>query len=281
MKARAAATTGSEAGALSICSAAGNRFQMWDGFLSSPPIDLSSAAIDYCKRGSLDGFLQVLPVPGDHADCQMVLFNADGGRAETCGNGLRLVGKLMFEAGRFEAISTLRVQTDVGVVEVKVFPTDTDQLVRQARVQFPLPRELRAIELEVDAPPIASKSGLVSISATYVDLGNPHCVIFGPAEHLEDVTIVGKALERHSDFPHRANIEFAHVEGDAADSLIVRVWERGVGETLACGSGAVAVALAAVHRKLVNWPVSIKMRGGVLRVDRGDDCLWLDGPVDS
>jgi len=271
--------TVAKSGALALLSAAGNRFHVWDGFVAAPPAEASSEAERLCAEGASDGLLLVLPVAANNADCQMILFNADGGRAETCGNGLRCVGKLMFEAGRL-ASNRSKVATDVGVVEVEVIPASDGRTVASARVEFAIPKEMRALELELSATDIAENAGLASVCGTFVDLGNPHFALFGKSDILNRLPALGPALEHHQAFPHRANIEFVTADPSRADRFTVRVWERGVGETKACGSGACAVAFAAVARERADWPVTIRMTGGDLTVDRKCNALWLEGPVD-
>ena len=271
--------TARESGALALLSAAGNRFHVWDGFVAAPPAEASIEAVRLCADGASDGLLLVLPVSASSADCQMVLFNADGGRAETCGNGLRCVGKLMFEAGRLGG-KRLNVATDVGVVEVEIVPASDGRTVASARVEFAIPKEMRALELELSKPNDAASTALDPVQGTFVDLGNPHFVLLGESNSLSRLPALGHALEHHEAFPHRANIEFASADPARANTFIVRVWERGVGETKACGSGACAVAFAAVASAHADWPVTIRMSGGDLRVDRTNNALWLEGPVD-
>lgn len=264
---------------LSLTSAAGNRFHLWDGFQAAPPEDAPGAAVRLCAGGASDGLLLVLPDLTGAADCQMLLYNADGGRAETCGNGLRCVGKRMYESGRLES-TWLTVRTDAGVVGVEVFPASADGPITKARVELPTPRERRLLELDALEVENVPNRSIDPPCATFVDLGNPHCVLFGAPELLDELPTLGPRLERHELFPHRANIELATADSTRPNSFTVRVWERGVGETQACGSGAVAVALAAVEAELADWPVAIQMPGGELVIDHADEQLSLTGPVD-
>lgn len=248
--------------ALSLASAAGNAFHLWDGFAAAPPEDAAALAVELCRASGRDGLLLALPDP--EADARMVLYNADGSRAETCGNGLRCVGKLV---GERTGAARLSVRTDAGPSEVELFRAG--QRVVSARTSLGRPRALERAGLEV--------AGEI-LDATFVDLGNPHCVVLGAAELLGRLPELGPLLERHPRFPARANVELGHVTGGA---LRVRVWERGVGETRACGSGACAAALAAVERGLAVWPVAVEMPGGRLEVDGAGPELRLSGPVEG
>ena len=272
-----------ESEALVLLSAAGNRFHVWDGFVAEPPAkasaETSSKAVRLCAEGASDGLLLALPASTSSADCQMVLFNADGGRAETCGNGLRCVAKLMFEAGRL-AGTRVKIVTDIGVVEVEVIPESDGRTVTSARVEFAIPKEMRALELELSGRENVGNWGIEPVEGTFVDIGNPHFVRFGESDLLESLPALGPELEHHAAFPHRANIEFASADSLRANTFTVRVWERGVGETQSCGSGACAVAFAAVAKEHADWPVTIGMPGGDLCVERRNDVLWLEGPVD-
>jgi diaminopimelate epimerase len=122
-------------------------------------------------------------------------------------------------------------------------------------------------------------TGTLELDIVAVDLGNPHCVLFVPDEQSADVTALGPLLERHAHFPKGANVEFAAPDGRR---LGLRVWERGVGETASCGSGACAAAAAAISTGRMDPPVEVEQRGGWVLVEWDErDGLWLSGPVED
>ncbi len=247
---------------LAIYSAAGNVFHVWDGFEAPPPLDPARLAMELCYADGGDGLLLVLPEPG--VDARMVLYNRDGSRAETCGNGLRCVAKLVAE--KRASCAPLRVRTDAGVNAIEV-EFAAGRVVRATADMGRLRSLERAcIEVQGDA-----------LSVTLVDVGNPHCVVFGDARLLERLPELGPFLERHPRFPNRTNVELAMVTRGA---IVARVFERGVGETAACGSGACSVALAAMERGVTVWPVTIEMPGGRLEVGLRAGRLHLSGPVE-
>lgn len=246
--------------------AAGNTFHVWNGLDGVLPEDAAHEARERCGASGRDGLLVVAPAPGGGADCRMSVVNADGSPAETCGNGLRCVAALLADEG-LATSGRVRIATESGVREA-VLEHREGRVVR-VRVGMGAVSDVRAVEFGVDTQ---------VEPAFLVDVGNPHCVLFGGAALLERLDELGPRLERHPAFPDRTNVELATVTGPGA--LRVRVWERGVGETRSCGSGACAVALAAVRTERANWPVRIAMPGGELEVDFRSDGLTLAGPVD-
>jgi diaminopimelate epimerase len=247
---------------IALYSAAGNAFHVWDGFAAPPPLDPALLAIELCRASGRDGLLLVLPEVG--VDARMVLYNKDGSRAETCGNGLRCVAKLVAE--KRSPSTSLRVLTDVGVSAIEV-EFANDRVVR-ATADMGRARSLERACIEVAGE---------TLSATLVDMGNPHCVVFGDAALLARLPELGPLLERHGRFPHRTNVELAMVTPGA---IVARVFERGVGETLACGSGACSIALAAMDRGGPDWPITVEMPGGRLVVSFREGRLRLAGPVE-
>ncbi len=247
-----------------VLACAGNAFAVVAG--SALPADPRSFARAACAAGvehrALDGVIAML-APQDGGDCRMAVYNADGSRPEACGDGLLCVA--VHVAG--ERDGPVTVETDSGTRVVMVEPDSGDG--RPARGTLGLARVVEAdVELDV---------GERTVVATLVDVGNPHCVLF--VDELTDELVygLGPALERHEHFPCGANVEFAHLEGGA---IRARVWERGVGETPACGTGACALATAAAESGRVELPVRVDYPGGVLTVGRTPDGeVWLKGVV--
>jgi diaminopimelate epimerase len=262
---------------------AGNLFAVVDGFRVPLPEDPPRAAREICEsrvRGGKvpDGLILVRP-SSKGADCAMEIYNADGSRAETCGNGLRCVAKLVADRGHV-ASGRFVIETDAGMRATEVERIAGS--VARARVHMGAPRSItldERIELSTAEAQDARVPRAPQVHrATLVDMGNPHCVLFVDRVETAPVSIVGPALERHPRFPNGTNVEFVT---SLADGIRVRVWERGVGETRACGSGACAAALATVARGLGTWPMNVEMPGGVLEVDRDDQGLILTGPVEE
>jgi diaminopimelate epimerase len=264
---------------LALMSGAGNRFAVLDGFAEPLPSDLPDLARAVCAvpEYKLDGLL-VATGPSRGGDCAMVLYNADGSRPETCGNGLRCVAKLVRDRGH--------VKQDQFVIESDAGPCATsvervNGLVVRARVHMGTPKVIaRDVAITVDAP----APGTI-VRGTLVDVGNPHCVLFVDDERTALVSSQGPRIETHAMFPRGTNVEFLAVR---AGRVHLRVWERGVGETQACGSGACAAAVAAVERGVARFPVRLELPGGTLEVDddgrTGDDergGVYLCGPVEE
>ena len=200
------------------------------------------------------------------ADFGLEFWNSDGSRAGACGNATRCVSDYVMTGLGAQAVSlvTMRgglaaVRRGDGKVLVNMGPPQLGW------AQVPLSREVEALHLPLAGDPVA------------VGMGNPHCVFFVDDAEAVDLAAVGPVWEHDALFPERTNVEFASVIGP--DHLRMRVWERGAGITLACGSGACAAAVAAHLRGLTGRQVRLTMDGGVLEVDWREDGVWLSGPV--
>ena len=213
------------------------------------------------------GFDQLAEITdADGADFGLVFWNSDGTQAGACGNATRCVSDfVMQELG----VSEVSLTTARGGLRAERLP-DGRVAVNMGHPQLdwqqvPLVREVDPLHLPLPGDPVA------------VGMGNPHCVRFvGDAEAV-DLGTVGPVHERDPLFPTRTNVEFASLAGP--DHLRMRVWERGAGITLACGSGACATAVAAHLRGLTGRHVTVQADGGMLEVDWRDDGVWLTGPV--
>ncbi|MBB1492286.1 diaminopimelate epimerase [Paracoccus sp. MC1854] len=212
------------------------------------------------------GFDQLAEIcPDDAADYRLEFWNADGSGAGACGNASRCVADLMMrDPGRDRVrFSTLR-----GMLEAE--RRDGQVHVNMGHPQLawdevPLAREMDTERLPLDGGPAA------------VGMGNPHCVFFVRDAEAVDLTAIGPRIEHDALFPERTNVEFASLT--APDRLRMRVWERGAGVTLACGSGACATAVAAHRRGLTGRRVVLDLDGGTLVVDWREDGVWMTGPV--
>lgn len=248
----------------------GNLFAVVDGFRDALPAEPSVVARAVCAsatNGGLvprpDGLLLVRPGRGG-ADCAMEVYNADGSRPQTCGNGLRCVAKLVAER-RHVASDRFVIESDARACATEV-ERENGRVVR-ARVH------MGTVSV------VAAEEFVDGISIARVDVGNPHCVLVVADERTAPVETLGAKLERHRAFPQGTNVEFlARRDG----ALYLRVWERGVGETAACGSGACAAAVVAVQRRLAEWPVRLDLRGGVLEIQSdGRNGVFLSGAVEE
>lgn len=239
---------------------------MFDAFEREPP-ELPQFSRELCARHDVDGLLLgARPLAGGH--CRMLVFNRDGSRAEACGNGLRALARWAVESAY--GPDELVIETDAGPRRVSCIRGDGGE-ISGARAELGVPR---VVEREA----VLELSGR-KLAATLVDMGNPHCVLFVPEVARAEVEQLGPAIERHRRFPQRTNVSFVEL---AADRLLVRTWERGVGETAACGTGIGASAVAALVSARARSPVDVDARGGRLRVEwDGEGVLALSGPVEE
>lgn len=240
------------------------------------PPTLPAALCDRHFGIGADGLLLLLPTP--LADIQMIVLNPDGSRPEMCGNGLRCVAHLTaLAAVRPPASATVRVLTDAGLFTCLVELSDPDHASVTAEVG--VYSDPSSLGLDIDGRDVAVE---------YVSIGNPHAIVFGPPEPatFDDVAPV---IATHPRFPHGANATIATV--DEPNHLTLRVWERGVGPTLACGTAACATAAAAVSRGYArsDAPITAHLPGGdlVIYIDpiartarmRGPSVRVFDGRV--
>jgi diaminopimelate epimerase len=212
-----------------------------------------------------DGVIRIAPADDAYF---MDYWNADGTTAEMCGNGVRVVAKWLADRGHVTG-ETAAIETRGGRKVVELI-RGSDGTVEQVRVDMG-PPVLAADEIPVlaaDPEHVPLESGGHLFDAICVSMGNPHAVLFVDALDAIPFETLGPAFEAHPAFPARTNVEF--VERTGPDRLRMRVFERGVGETQACGTGACAVGVAAVRRGITGRDVTIDLPGGTLRVE------WLD-----
>lgn len=235
-----------------------------------------------CRRGTgvgADGAIFACPAETG-ADAAMRLFNADGSEAEMSGNGIRCLAKYLYEQEGMRR-EELIVETGAGARGLTL--TVVDGSVEEVAVDMGLP-DLTSRDLPAADDParpggvtIALPGGEV-LSAFCVSMGNPHCVLFVDDVETAPVADLGPALERHELFPSRTNVEFAQLLGP--ESMRLRVWERGVGETYSCGTGASAAFAAALQSGKGSSAMAVELPGGVLHL-RADEHghIMLRGPV--
>ena len=213
------------------------------------------------------GFDQLAEIStADGADFTLDFWNADGSRAGACGNATRCVSELVMRQTGQDGVRLLTargglsaLRTTSGLVSVNMGPPQLDWQ------DIPLARPLDPLHLPLPGDPAA------------VGMGNPHCVFFVPDAEAVALAVEGPRFEVDPLFPQKTNVEFVSVIGP--DHLRMRVWERGAGVTLACGSGACAVAVAAHLRGLTGRAVRLNVDGGTLHIDWREDGVWMTGPV--
>jgi len=230
-----------------------------------------------------DGLILIAPATRPAAAARMIMFNADGSEGSMCGNGIRCIAKYLYDRRRIGPEAA--IETKSGIVGVAV-AAETDGMATGIRVAMGRPR-LRPVEIPTtlrgasdDAPVIDAPltAGDAHYRVTCVSMGNPHCVIFRRNIDALDLARIGPPLENHAVFPARTNLEF--VEVVSRTRLRQRTWERGSGETLACGTGASAVLVAAVMNGLAERRAEIELRGGLLQIEwREDDEVTMTGPA--
>jgi diaminopimelate epimerase len=257
---------------------AGNDYVVLDGIREElPPIPPLAAQL--CDRHFGIGADQLLVArPSRTADFRMEIYNADGSQVEMCGNGIRAFYKFLKDRGHTDA-DEIGVETLGGVVHPSWAGPDRVRVDMGQPVLAPakIPTTLGSGDGPVLDVPL--EVGGESLRVSSVSMGNPHAVIFVEDPDRTDVERLGPLIEQHGAFPNRVNVEFA--AAIARDRIRQRTWERGVGETLACGSGACAVAVVAMLRGVVDDEVEIELRGGELAIGwkGGDAPVIMTGPA--
>jgi len=248
------------------------------------PDDASQLAIKYCDRFfgiGADGLVFILP--SDVADFQMRIINSDGSEAEQCGNAIRCVGKYVYERGMISAkevtIETLgagaqKVQLVVEKGKVNSVRVDMGEPILQGKL---VPTTLDQ-DVVKDYPVVIDGR---EFRFTAVSMGNPHCVIYVEDALSVDLATWGPKLETHALFPKKINVEFATVK--ARNHVEMRVWERGAGPTLACGTGACATLAASVMNGLTDRQATISLKGGNLFIEwnEADNHIYMTGPAEE
>lgn len=256
----------------------GNDFILVDGLAGLPVFDWPAAAAFLCDRHygvGADGV--ILVEPGKQAPYAMRVINADGSEPEMCGNGIRCVARWLHDTGKVGA-GSFDVETGAGVIRPAVLPDG------QVRVDMGKPRLTRA-DIPMAGPPDEQVieeplgAGFGTVLVTAVSMGNPHAVMFVPDVDRIPLADWGPRIERHEMFPDRTNVEFAQVMGPNHANM--RVWERGSGVTLACGTGACATLVAGVLTGRMAREATIHLPGGPLHIHWDDeDHVWLTGPAE-
>jgi diaminopimelate epimerase len=250
------------------------------------PDNASELAIRLCNRFfgiGADGLVYILP--SEIADYQMRIINSDGSESEQCGNAIRCVAKYIYEHGMIDAsVTDMSVET-VGAGAQHVKLTITDGVVVAVRVDMGAPILQGAlVPTQLDQDQVLNYPIEVEgreFNFTAVSMGNPHCVIYVDDATTFDLTLWGPKLEHHPMFPRRVNVEFTTVK--ARNAMDMRVWERGAGPTLACGTGACASLVASVLNGVSDRAATVSLKGGDLFIEwnKEDGHVYMTGPAEQ
>ena len=244
------------------------------------PSELAKKISDRHYGVGSDGLIMINP--SDKADFEMEMYNADGSRGEMCGNGIRCVAKYVYDYGLTDKTS-ISVETLAGIKYLDLTVEDGKVVLVKVDMGKPMlrPEEVPVVseKEEVIDEPITVDGQ--EYRMTCVSMGNPHAVVFIDQDVKEfPLETVGVKFENHERFPKRVNTEFVNVLDRHTAQM--RVWERGSGETLACGTGACAVAVACALNGLTEDEVTVKLLGGDLQIkwDREKNTVYMTGPAE-
>lgn len=247
-------------------------------------VNLSQLSIEISHRNyGIGGDGLILIMPSEKADFRMRMFNADGSEGKTCGNGLRCVSKYVYDHGLTDK-KEFTIETLGGIVRPKIEAfDDLTGKVKLVTIDMGSPWLLRE-----EIPMVGEKGqkvihetltvGNENYEITCVSMGNPHCVIFVDDMKKVNLPEIGPRIETHEVFPEKTNVEFIQVL--SSDEILFRVWERGSGITLACGTGACASVVASVLNGKTNREVTVHLEGGDLRIEWAEDNhVYMTGPA--
>jgi diaminopimelate epimerase len=269
----------------------GNDFILIDNRQSETPIIDPDEAIIWCDRHfgiGADGVIFVLPGQ-QGADYTMRIFNSDGSEPEMCGNGIRCMAKFIAELeGKAHEAVTYKIHTLAGMITPEILPEGDVQvdMGEPHLAATEIPTSLGMIDNQVVNQSIIVPTGSANEvdgqawTVTCVSMGNPHCMTFVPDANAIDLAAIGPKFEHHPAFPQRTNTEFVQVI--RPDYLRMRVWERGAGITLACGTGACATVVAGVLTGKSDRRCTVELPGGCLQIEwaQEDNRVYMTGPAE-
>lgn len=228
------------------------------------------------RHFSIGGDGIILIMPSDYADAKMKMFNSDGSESEMCGNGIRCAAKYVYDKG-ISQNNPLKIETLRGVLEARLFIKDGEVDMAEINMDAPILEGLK-IPTTINKNPIIDEP--ININGkeylfTAVSMGNPHAVIFVNDLDNMEISVLGKLIENNPIFPNRTNVEFVEIinRGEVKQ----RTWERGSGETLACGTGASAVCVAGFISKRTDGKIINHLLGGDLILDYRDGKVFMKG----
>ena len=244
------------------------------------PSELAKKISDRHYGVGSDGLIMINP--SDKADFEMEMYNADGSRGEMCGNGIRCVAKYVYDYGLTDKTS-ISVETLAGIKYLDLTVEDGKVVLVKVDMGKPMlrPEEVPVVSEKEEVIDEPITVGGQEYRMTCVSMGNPHAVVFIDQDVKEfPLETVGVKFENHERFPKRVNTEFVNVLDRHTAQM--RVWERGSGETLACGTGACAVAVACALNGLTEDEVTVKLLGGDLQIkwDREKNTVYMTGPAE-
>lgn len=260
---------------------AGNDYVYVDCF-KEKVTDPQKAAIMVSNRNfgiGSDGLILIMP--SEVADVRMRMFNSDGSESEMCGNGIRCVAKYAYDHGIVHS-TEISAETGAGVLKLQLFPGE-DGTIEKVRVNMGLPRLARTeipMTGEAASRVVAEELKILdrSFKITCVSMGNPHCIIYVDDVGQFPVSTYGPLIENHPQFPRRTNVEFIQIISRSEVSQ--RTWERGAGETLACGTGASAVCVAGVLNNVTDRSILNHLAGGDLELEWSEEgSVFMTGPA--
>lgn len=260
----------------------GNDYVYVNGFEEKIPLEQKPALVQKLsdRHFGIGGDGVIFINPSDVADFEMEMYNADGSRSEMCGNGIRCVAKYVYDKGLTNATEISIVSA--GKIKYLQLTVEENEVTR-VRVNMGSPilvPELVPVEAEgeqvVDEPIEVDGQ---EYRMTCVSMGNPHAVVFMNGVKEMDLEKIGPSFENHKRFPKRTNTEFVEILD--RKNVFMRVWERGTGETLACGTGCCATAVACVLNGLTDNEITVKLLGGELSIewDREANLIYMTGPA--
>ena len=245
------------------------------------PAEISIAVSDRHKGIGSDGLILICPTNGNDSDGEMRMFNADGSESEMCGNGIRCVAKYLFDHGLCDRSEGMRIKTGAGILTLDLEVENGKAVGVKVDMGAPI-LDAAEIPATFENTPVVNQALVIGgheFTCHCVSMGNPHCVIFVP-EATDDLVLgVGPKIENDPHFPARVNVEF--VEVVSRTEVKQRTWERGSGETLACGTGASAVCVAGVLADVTEREITNHLLGGTLKLrwDEETNHVFKTGPA--
>lgn len=260
----------------------GNDYIYVNGFIEQIDNPEESAVLWSNRHTGIGSDGLVLILPSETCDFKMRMFNADGSESEMCGNASRCIGKYVYDKG-MTTKTLVTLETLAGIKTLKLFPGKDGkiELVTVDMGEPKLPAGLIPVVTEYDElinRPLQFSDN-IKYNVTAVSMGNPHAVIFSERINKIELEKVGPIIENSEYFPNRVNTEF--IEVTSPDRIKMRVWERGSGETLACGTGACASVVAGVINGKIARKVTVELKGGELQIEWNalDNHVYLTGPA--
>lgn len=266
----------------------GNDYIYIDGSVENIPQDKKAELVQLLsdRHFGIGGDGVIFINPSLEADFEMEMYNADGTRAQMCGNGIRCVGKFVYDEGLTDSEHITVVSAgSVKYLDLTVERNETDVRGKVSMVRVNMgspilrPKDIPVIaegDMAVDEP---IRVDGTDYHMTCVSMGNPHAVVFATGVADLELEKIGPGFENHPRFPERVNTEFVEVLD--SETVFMRVWERGTGETLACGTGCCATAVACVLNHLTGSNVTVRLLGGELRIewDQDQNIIYMTGPA--